>query len=185
MFKYVIIVLFSCVSCFNQNAVKLVYPVLDTKDCKLVIDLPADYERLIKEQLQNNSLEVSNEFLYDNDTVFLVKPFNSSSLSSMFITSEVLQVKKTPVPDSLSNYIVRQYQYYKTDIENIKISSLNTNENVLVSKLSFKLLRENQYMVNYIFFVYNRSVTIGFANKDDSRLTDFDNYILNLNLKCS
>lgn len=184
MLKYLLIVTISCAACINRPVIKLVYPTLDAKNCKIAIELPADYEKLIQEQLQNNSLEVSKEFLYENDTLFLIKTIDSPTLSSIFITSEFLQIKKTPVPDSLANYIVRQYKYYKTEIENVKISPLRTKENVLVSKLSFKFSKENQYMVNYIFFVNNRSVTIGFAHKDDSKLIKFDNYISNLDVKC-
>lgn len=177
-----LIVTSACAVGQKEKFIKISFAVLDKNDCKLEFDISSDYMNLMKNRLEKNKLDISREFLYANDTIFFITVPDSMEVPAFFITSEFLQIKKTPNPDSLSRSIVKQYQYYKTEIKDVVISPLITNKKFDVSKLSFTIVKENIKMVNYVLFVNNRSVTIGVSSKDESKLQQFDGIIKKLKI---
>lgn len=167
----------------NGQHVILVFPIMDTADCALEIELSSEYRKFIKMPIQDDTVFISKYYLGEHDTTFSIKIPDSLELPSIFITSEQLQPQKTPNPDSLSSAIVKQYLYYQVDIDSIEISPLKMKI-AMVSKLSFKLKKTNTHFVNYSLFTNNRSVTIGLAHDDKKTIEKFNHIIIHSQKKC-
>jgi hypothetical protein len=182
---FLFLVTSACAVSQKGKFIKMSFAVLDKNDCKVEFEISDRYRKLLKNQLVNNKLDISKELLCASDTIFIIRVPDSMAVPTIFITSEFLQINKTPIPDSLSQYIIKQYKYYKTEIKDISITSMKTVEKVDVSKLSFTIVEGNIKMVNYVLFVNNRSVTIGISSHDESKLPQFDGIIKKLKIICN
>lgn len=184
LFFYLIIMCIAIPDIIKGQSINVYFPVNDTTNCGIEFNLPNDYGKFIPHNIKGKILNISKDYLRRNDSIFLIKVPDTINLPSLFLTSEQLQNKKTPVPDSLSNYIVRQYQYHKVKITEVKIEQLFTQGKMEISKLSFKMNDADQYMVNYSMFINNRSLTIGLNHSNKEVVNKYDNLIINLRTAC-
>lgn len=165
-------------------ALTLVYPALDQGSCLVMLPLPAQYQPHLGLTVTGGVARIGPEHPQSPDSLYTVRVPAQSSLASFFITSERLQPAKTPTPAALAEAIIRQHRYYRTAIEEVSIQALDNSGSIPISKLSFRVVQTGQYMVNYILFVNNRSVTIGTAHISQTGAHSFDGLIRELRTTC-
>jgi hypothetical protein len=170
-------------NCKYDSKVKINYPVSDNKECVVAINVSEDYKNYISHPLEKETLTISKNLLSE-DSIYSIKVADEINLPSLFFSSEELQIQKTPNTDSMARAIIKQYKYYKVDIEDIEVKKIKNKDNVEISRLSFKMKENNYYMNNYILFINNRAITIGAGHTKKDIANKFDEIIINLKKRC-